>query len=134
MADPHQQQRREEQRVSGISAAAIQGAKEGDPRQQQQQQQLNPDEIAAKMAGPHPGMTDPRSPAVTGGVGGTEIGGVSSTNPETGVTGQVREEQEDEEQEWRRAGGGSGDDADRTGTGENPGVAGPAGNSSDEPA
>ena len=80
-------------RVSGISAAAIEGAREGETSPSS----THPDDNAAKVARPQPGMTD--APTIP----------PSSTGPTTGVTGGILESQEDEQQEWRRAGGGNPD-------------------------
>lgn len=89
---------KQQQRPSGIAAAAIEGAKEGE-----RAEHANPDDNTGKLARPAPGMAD--QPAAS----------PSSTNQYTGVTGAIREDQEDEEQEWRRAGGagGSPDDEPR---------------------
>lgn len=53
MADPQQQ--RTEPRVSGIAAAALEGAREGD---EQNVPKNDPDANAEAMARPAPGMTD----------------------------------------------------------------------------
>jgi hypothetical protein len=101
MADQPDPKRRN---ASGISAAAIEGAREGEAASEKS---LNPDDIPAKLAQPAPGMTNRESADET-------PASVSSTNEYTGITGGITEDQDDEDQEWRRAGGSSGDDADET--------------------
>ena len=93
-ADTNNPKQQEQKRPTGIAAAALEGAKQGETS-------VNPDEVAGGLARPAPGMTKEPEPAH------------STSNQYTGVTGGVSEAQEDDEQEWRRAGGG--EDA-----GENP--------------
>ena len=89
---------KEQEKPRGIAAAAIEGAKEG-----QRASDANPDDPAAKLATPAPGMTKQRA------------AGPSSTNQYTGVTGAIRDDQDEEdadEQRRRAAGGGDPDAAD----------------------
>jgi hypothetical protein len=56
MADPRQhEQRRPDPRVSGIAAAALEGAREGEDEETSEK---HPDANAAAMARPAPGLTD----------------------------------------------------------------------------
>jgi hypothetical protein len=93
---------------SGISAAAIEGAKQGE-------QSTNPDKPGEKLARPAPGATRQSS-------SNESAESVSSTNEQTGITGGVRENQEDEDQEWRRASDGDGGSTEEvSGTGRDTG-------------
>ena len=83
--NPKQQQQVNQPR--GIAAAAIEGVREGE-----RAADANPDDAAAKLARPAPGMTE--QPAAS----------PSTTNQYTGVSGAVRE---DDDPAWRHAGGGT---------------------------
>ena len=80
-SNPKQQQANQPR---GIAAAAIEGAREGE-----RAADANPDNAAAKLARPAPGMTE--QPAAS----------PSTTNQYTGVTGAIRD---DDDPAWRRAG------------------------------
>lgn len=91
------QQQQQQQNVSGIGAAALHGAREGE-------KSLDPDDLGAKLAQPAPGLAGGTS-------AGETAGSVSSTNERSGLTGGITDDQEDDEQEWRRAGGADNDQA-----------------------
>jgi hypothetical protein len=75
MAETRDSKQQQDDQPRGISAAAIEGAKEGE-----RSQDTNPDDAPTKLARPAPGMTKEPAP------------GASTTNQYTGVTGAVREE------------------------------------------
>jgi hypothetical protein len=80
-------------RVSGISAAALEGAREGDAAGAKS---LNPGDLGAKLAQPGPGMTNRDSADDT-------PGSVSSSNEQTGITGGIVEDEGDADEEPRSA-------------------------------
>jgi len=77
----------------GIAAAAIEGAREGED----ERQHVNPDDHAASLARPGPGMTKQPEPPP------------STTNQYSGVTGGLHEDEDDGDND--RRGGGNPDDA-----------------------
>ena len=90
MADTTNNPKQQDQRPRGIAAAAIEGAREGEEERQ------SPDDAAASLARPAPGMTKQPEP------------GHSSTNPSTGITGGLHEQDDDAER------GGNPDATDET--------------------
>jgi hypothetical protein len=83
---------KEQEKPRGIAAAAMEGAKQGE-----REGNVNPDDPAAKLATPGPGMT--KQPAAS----------PSSTNQYTGVTGAIRDDQdeEDADEQARRSADGA---------------------------
>ena len=85
----------QQKRITGIAAAAMEGAREGES--DAAAKQPGTDQNREALARPGPGMkANPDAPP-------------STTNQYTGITGGVTEDQDDEDQEWRRAGGGDPD-------------------------
>jgi len=69
----------------GIAAAAIEGAREGEDERR------SPDDAAASLARPAPGMTEQPEPSN------------SSTNQYTGVTGGLHEDENEDDADRNRA-------------------------------
>jgi hypothetical protein len=79
MADTTNNPKQQDQEPRGIGAAAIEGAREAEGERR------SPDDAAASLARPAPGMTEQPEP------------GHSSTNPSTGVTGGLHEDEDADE-------------------------------------
>jgi hypothetical protein len=78
MADTTNNPKQKGQEPRGIAAAAIEGAREAEGERR------SPDDAAASLARPTPGMTKQPEP------------GHSSTNPSTGITGGLHEDEDDD--------------------------------------
>ena len=83
--------------ATGISAAALEGARQGE-----QEQQTDQSDNAEALAKPAPGMTDPRTDR-------TPTGSTESTVRMSEIAGD--QVPEDDNPEWQRAGGASNPDA-----------------------